>query len=60
MNQPEQPIEYEAVTLWYCKLENLVQEAIEQATDKQLASMSVMAKAIPAMIKAELNRRNTK
>jgi len=45
------------VTEYYEKLERVMFDAINNATDKQLASMGVYAALLPKIIKDELNRR---
>lgn len=45
------------VTEYYVRLESLVNDALENATDKQLQSMSVYAKLIPKKIKEALGSR---
>lgn len=68
-NQPEEPTAHEvlaalkiepAVTEYYAKLESVMLDAIANATDKQLASMSVYAALLPKLIKDELRRRGVK
>lgn len=45
------------VTEYYDRLEALVNDALENASDKQLVSMSVFAATIPKLIKTELAER---
>jgi hypothetical protein len=45
------------VTEYYERLERVMLDAINNATDKQLASMGVYAALLPKLIKDELNRR---
>lgn len=68
-HQPEEPAAHEvlatlkvepAVTEYYAKLESVMLDAIANATDKQLKSMSVYAALLPKLIKDELRRRGAK
>ena len=47
-------------TKYYDLLNEVVDDAFENATDKQLISMSVYAVTIPKLIKQELARRASK
>jgi hypothetical protein len=51
--KPTEPM----VTEYYNRLEALVIDALENASEKQLNSMSVYAKAIPGLVRDELKRR---
>lgn len=60
-NPTIQAIKIEVSTVeYYSRLEALVQDAIENASDKQLRSMSVYAATIPRLIKEELRVREAK
>ena len=57
MGNPEVKPTEPCVTEYYTRLERLVEDALENATDKQLNSMSVYAKIIPAKIKEAIQKR---
>lgn len=54
--KPSEPM----VTEYYNRLEALVNDALENATEKQLNSMVVYAKIIPGLVRDELNQRKVR
>lgn len=54
--KPSEPM----VTEYYNRLEALVNDALENATEKQLNSMAVYAKVIPGLVRDELNQRKVR